>query len=346
MDNKSINKNIRRISNGTALPLLIYFVIYGLFEAGVQAVIPALMQNGVTPDSGLIMLIAYIVLYVIIIPISLLMFYKLYGKRNGLTLRSCIKKPEKSAGWIVKWLFIALGISYASNMFSNIIFTIIEQISGCSFTAKSFETGGSVLGVISLAVALPIFAPVFEELLFRGTLCRNNEPLGQWFAVIVSSVMFGLWHLNYTQLLPAAVIGVFAGILMIKTRSIIPSMLLHFVMNFIGLIQILCLNDTDITSFEAASDPEYFLSSLGSHALSYLIIMFIGLLIIALIITGITLLVIELSNHKEEFKLKKCGYQIKPLKKLAVYFSAPLTIIVFVFMIAVTVLNAMGFWVL
>lgn len=341
MDNKTINKNIRRVSNGTALPILIYFVLYGLLAAGIQTVVPMLMKNGLVIDYGLFQLIAYIAVYLIIIPLSLLLFYKLYGKKSGLTLKACLKKPEWPVGQTVKWIFIAIGMSYAANMLSNIIFTIIEQISGYSLTAKTFETGGSVLGVVSLVIALPIFAPIFEELLFRGTLCRNNEPLGQWFAVIITGVIFGLWHLNYTQFFPAFVIGVFSGLLLIKTRSIIPSMILHFVINFIGLIQTLCLNDVDIERLDTVG-----FSYISSHFLSIMIIGLTSLLIFALIITGITLLAIEIANRKDEFKLKKSVYSIKPLKKLAVYFSAPLTIIAFVFMIAVTVLNAMGFAVL
>lgn len=64
------------------------------------------------------------------------------------------------------------------------------------------------------------------------------------------------------------------------------------------------------------------------------------LLIIGLIIAGIVLLIIELVKHRGKFTLNSGEYRIKTLNKIAIYFSAPITIVVFVILIAETIINA------
>ncbi|MCQ4023029.1 MULTISPECIES: CPBP family intramembrane glutamic endopeptidase [unclassified Ruminococcus] len=337
MDNKKINKEVRKISSFSSLPLLCFVLAYILMTLGFNALMVYLNNNSVSVDTGLMTLIAYIILYLLVIPTSMLLFYRTRGRKTGQTLKSCFTKPKKSAGWIAKWLLIAIGVIYLSGFLSNLLFTIIEGLTGVSLTAKEIAFDNSIFGVINTLVALPIFAPILEELLFRGTLFRNTQPLGEWFAVIITSLMFGLWHMNYTQLLFASVMGVFSCLLLIKTRSIIPSMLLHFIINSIGAVQSLCMMNLDV-NMVSSGDINYIIS----HITPIMIIGLIGFMIIGLIIAGLVLLVIELIRHRGRANLAKCEYQIKPLKKLSVYFSAPITIIVFAILISVTVLNALN----
>lgn len=337
MDKKTINKEIRKISNYGSLPLLCYFVLYILLMVGANLLVSALYYNGINVDEGLFTLIAYVVLYLGIVPLSMLVFYKLRGKKTGQTLKACFKKPEKSAGWIAKWLLISVAVIYFASFLSNMLFTIIQSLTGFSLVAKEVQATDSVFGIIAIVLAIPVFAPIFEELLFRGTFCRNAEPLGQWFAAIMTGVVFGLWHLNYTQFLFAVVMGIFSCLLLIKTKSIIPSVLMHFIINLIGTVQTLCKMNIDMDKFSSA-DFSYIFSHMGP----IMIVGLMGFLIFALIAAGVVLFIVELVRHRGKANLRRCVYQIKPLKKLAVYFSAPITIIVFVFMIVITVLNAIG----
>ena len=80
----------------------------------------------------------------------------------------------------------------------------------------------SALGWILYAAALIVLAPIFEELLFRGTLYRNNEPIGQMPAAIITGIIFGMWHLVPIQAVGASCLGIFLCLIFAKTRSIIP----------------------------------------------------------------------------------------------------------------------------
>ena len=77
-------------------------------------------------------------------------------------------------------------------------------------------------------IALVIAAPVLEELIFRGImldgLLRIYSPTK---AVIVSSLLFGLIHLNPAQFVGGALVGGFMGWVYVHTRSVMATILIH-----------------------------------------------------------------------------------------------------------------------
>ena len=81
-------------------------------------------------------------------------------------------------------------------------------------------------------IALVIAAPILEELIFRGImldgLLRIYSPTK---AVIVSSLLFGLIHLNPAQFVGGALVGGFMGWVYVHTRSVLATILIHAAFN-------------------------------------------------------------------------------------------------------------------
>jgi len=81
-------------------------------------------------------------------------------------------------------------------------------------------------------MALVIAAPILEELIFRGImldgLLRIYSPTK---AVIVSSLLFGLIHLNPAQFVGGALVGGFMGWVYVHTRSVMATILIHAAFN-------------------------------------------------------------------------------------------------------------------
>ena len=79
-----------------------------------------------------------------------------------------------------------------------------------------------------MCIALVIAAPILEELIFRGImldgLLRIYSPTK---AVIVSSLLFGLIHLNPAQFVGGALVGGFMGWVYVHTRSVLATILIH-----------------------------------------------------------------------------------------------------------------------
>lgn len=77
-----------------------------------------------------------------------------------------------------------------------------------------------------------IYGPFCEEFVFRGVIYNSFKKSGSVFgAIILSSLLFGLMHLNINQALYACVIGVLLALLVEATGSLWSSVVCHMVFN-------------------------------------------------------------------------------------------------------------------
>ena len=87
-----------------------------------------------------------------------------------------------------------------------------------------------LIGVIALTPA------IFEELFFRGLLPRFFEKKGVWTTIIITGVLFALFHLDFYKILPITFLGCWLGYLLFTSRSIYIPMLAHFLNNFLAIM--------------------------------------------------------------------------------------------------------------
>lgn len=88
-------------------------------------------------------------------------------------------------------------------------------------------------GLLHIAL-VPAFA---EEILFRGYILRAFEKSGGIIlAILFSSLVFALFHLQLTNLLPLATLGAVMGLLTWLSGSIWPAVVAHFVNNAAAVI--------------------------------------------------------------------------------------------------------------
>ena len=106
----------------------------------------------------------------------------------------------------------------------------------------------SNLGFILLFFAVVIIAPLGEELLFRGFLQQFLEKYWNDItkAVLVTSLFFAFIHMNSYWFIQIYFLGIFLGFLSWKSKSIIPSLILHSVNN--GAAVLLSFTKIDIES--------------------------------------------------------------------------------------------------
>jgi hypothetical protein len=93
---------------------------------------------------------------------------------------------------------------------------------------------GNMNGVFA-CIAIVLAAPILEELIFRGImlngLLRAHTPIK---AILISSILFGLVHLNPWQFISAFMIGIFSGWVYYKTKNLTLSIHIHFVNNAVA----------------------------------------------------------------------------------------------------------------
>jgi membrane protease YdiL (CAAX protease family) len=90
---------------------------------------------------------------------------------------------------------------------------------------------------ISFFILSVCIGPVLEEALYRGIilegLLKNYNPTK---AIIWSSVLFGLAHLNPWQAISAILLGLLIGWIYWRTNSLIPGIIIHSTNNLIGFV--------------------------------------------------------------------------------------------------------------
>jgi membrane protease YdiL (CAAX protease family) len=90
-----------------------------------------------------------------------------------------------------------------------------------------------------------IFAPIYEEIIFRGFILFGLIPLyGITWAIIMQSILFGLWHLRSLLFMPprrvalqvlytGLILGPLFALITLKTGTIWVAVILHFFNNFL-----------------------------------------------------------------------------------------------------------------
>jgi uncharacterized protein len=82
-----------------------------------------------------------------------------------------------------------------------------------------------------------IFAPLVEEIFFRGFLFQGFRQRYGWItAMLLSSAIFAAAHLDLVALIPTFILGCLMAYLFHRSNSIWPSVIIHFLVNAFGLL--------------------------------------------------------------------------------------------------------------
>lgn len=122
--------------------------------------------------------------------------------------------------WLLSWINVQLPIP---DFFENLQASQVELI-------EQFLRGDHLLLLTLFHVG--IVPAVCEEILYRGYVMRSFErSWGIWPAIIISGILFGLYHVQLTNLLPLSAIGILLAYLTWVSRSLYPAMVAHLINN-------------------------------------------------------------------------------------------------------------------
>ena len=222
-----------------AIKLVIYYFCYQLLFTTLitlPSVWIQLMNNGgdvnaftgtdaATNTTGLTMVLSGIVM----------IWHLIHFKYIKFNLQSFKEVPAKTI-----WLSIPLILGAMT--FFNICSEIIDLPNWMEDEFVGMSR--NVLGAISIA----IMAPLVEELLFRGAieghlLKQGKSPVA---AILISSLIFGIVHINPAQVPFAFAIGAVFGWLYYRTGSVVPGIIGHFINNSIATIQMMVLSKEEL----------------------------------------------------------------------------------------------------
>lgn len=163
-----------------------------------------------------------------VITIAFLVLFFLIRKKNILKEVSMVKTKGK---------YILFGVGLALSLVVTVEFgmSLLPESWLEDYAAHSnwlLEGSG-----FAIFVSTVIMAPLIEELIFRGLmLSRLRKGMSDGVAILLSALIFGLAHGQIIWIIYAFVLGVILGLVAVKSESILPTMTLHMVFNFCGMV--------------------------------------------------------------------------------------------------------------
>jgi len=122
---------------------------------------------------------------------------------------------------------MSIGLCYVFEYIINIMDLIRFFPSYEDFSNQIFS--GSIPFQI---LAIGICAPIMEELCFRGIVFDRLKCLmPTWLAILVSSVLFGIIHMNLFQCLYATVLGVALALIYVRYHNLLAPIIAHMAFN-------------------------------------------------------------------------------------------------------------------
>lgn len=127
-------------------------------------------------------------------------------------------------------LCVFFSLQMAGSLISGYLEGILNLWGLSTYSFLEEVTGGSK--TVSMFLYVSVFAPIVEELLFRGAILRTFQPYGKRFAIVFSALLFGLFHMNLVQTPFAFFLGLILGYVAVE-YSLTWSIVFHFINNCI-----------------------------------------------------------------------------------------------------------------
>lgn len=160
-----------------------------------------------------------------------------------------------SGGSFLKFTALSFGVVTVGSVINLIITAIAAALSGklsdfsvTNTSALSIAPQNNPLWLeILIYLYICLLGPIMEELIFRGVLLDGLRKYGNTFGIIMSAVLFGLMHQNFSQCLPAVCMGLVWAYIAVKYNSLVPSMILHIINNSMSAVLMVLIQNSNIS---------------------------------------------------------------------------------------------------
>ena len=221
--NKKYQLTLNSINAGFSF--LIMITLYLVLSTVGQAIISSFLEVG----SAL-----YIALCSLFSVLSMVITVVYFSKRASLSILKTCKVEKFNYKFIFLALFLSFGMFLGLGFIKSAFVSLLEKL---NLTVPSPQIPLENLGHLLLfTLSLAILPAIFEEVFFRGFLLTQLSKVKFLYAVILISLSFSLYHCSLAQLIYQFIYGVGLILLCKCSGSIIPSIISHFLNNFIVLI--------------------------------------------------------------------------------------------------------------
>lgn len=308
-------KEIRRHFSGIGRNYFIFTVISFAAQIAVIKLVRQIRPQLFT-NTAVSLIISMIPLYCIAAPVLVLLMRRL---PVSLPVRDPADDDRRrmKPGQFIACLVMTFSAMYIGNLIGLALTGLIGALKGSAVTNSAVEliTGTNMWGTVLIAV---IIAPVVEELLFRKLLIDRVVRYGEGVAVLLSGLMFGLFHGNLNQFFYAFFIGMMFAFVYVKTGNIKYTILMHMILNFFGsVVAMLVLRSVDLEALEALAlaaqtgSMDAAMTGFAKLLPSLLIYGAYCLFLLGVLLTGIILFLLS----RKKFTLEKREWTVQAKEK-------------------------------
>lgn len=223
----------RTLALAMGMSVILYFVIQIISELIFNVLIASILKNVFSDTQIKLIIMAISSIISLSLPYG---FICLYTKKYGNKEQNNFKENRK--------IFL---ISIFLTGLIQIALIMLQTITGLENkaveTILDMEGLNNIFTAILFVLTIAVIPGIFEELFFRKGLIDLTRRFGDKFAILISSIIFGVCHLNITQGIFAFFMGLVLGTLYVRTGKMRYNMLLHALNNSyaaIGTVLMYC----------------------------------------------------------------------------------------------------------
>ena len=238
-------KEVKKLGRVSGISFLVFEGVMLILSGIVVAIAKIFPINGTQiynilrePAIGQVQQILFSIL---LFTLPFITVYKLFGYRISDLISFKLPKGKRNF-----YLFL-IGISFCS--FANIAANMAGQFFDSVGIEYEVDFGDEPLGFFGFMltfIAMSVVPALVEEFACRGIIMGSFKKQGEAFAIIASSVIFGLMHSNFEQIPFAFLVGLILGYITIKSDTLWVAVAVHFFNNLVPVIYSYVLKDLSV----------------------------------------------------------------------------------------------------
>lgn len=228
-----------------------------------------------------------------------------------------IPKKKLGVGNLIICAIISYTLMYLSNLLGLFLNTMLGKLTGMGAVVPLNDIMGE-MSFLTQILIVAILGPIMEELVFRKFIIDRVRNYGEVTAMMISAVMFGLYHENFSQFIYATIIGIFFAFIYMRTGKIIYTMILHIFVNGFNVLQVRVasgggVNTNEMIEYLQNGDMEGYSRFIEENGAALAGASMVGTIVIMMVIAGIVLMIVKrkkfvLETHPEQLP-KGAGFR-------------------------------------
>ena len=152
------------------------------------------------------------------------------------------KKPALTKGVWVRILFMGFGCMYIGSIVGTAIMDVISNLTGYSYD-NSLNVMVEKSPMWATVLGTCVVAPLGEEFIFRKLFIDRARRFGDAPAILLSGLVFGLFHANLYQFFYATMLGILLAYIYTRTGNFWLCASMHAAINLMAGVVIPALSE-------------------------------------------------------------------------------------------------------